>query len=199
MDGVLGELSAVGEVAADADGETGFDAVGVAQRGQSGGVGAADVVGAEPPAEVCAPGRGLGDPVRGGVVPRLFEGAHRSVGVVAVDDDGSEQRVGRMLDVAHRQCVVAAHPVLAAVEVVRRVRAGCGSSTSSAHWASSSSSAPALSIPERVPQQDRYSGPTRRAIYKIIRVRRAKPYQVSRRSGALAGPTGYLIPRNGDS
>ncbi len=123
VDGVLGELSAVGEVAADADGETGFDAVGVAQRGQSGGVGAADVVGAEPPAEVCAPGRGLGDPVRGGVVPRLFEGAHRSVGVVAVDDDGSEQRVGRMLDVAHRQCVVAAHPVLAAVEVVRRVRA----------------------------------------------------------------------------
>ncbi len=38
VDGVLGELSAVGEVAADADGETGFDAVGVAQRGQSGGV-----------------------------------------------------------------------------------------------------------------------------------------------------------------
>ncbi|QIP38007.1 hypothetical protein G9444_0764 [Rhodococcus erythropolis] len=44
------------------------------------------------------------------------------VGMVAVDDDRSEQGMWRVLDAANRQRVVAAHPVLAVPELVRRER-----------------------------------------------------------------------------
>ena len=123
VDGVFGQLPAVGEVAADGDLEPGLDAVRVTNGGQAGGVGAADVVGSEPPAEVRASGGGLGDPVRGGMVRGFLEGSHRRIWMVAVDDDRAEQCVGGVLDVTHRQGVVAVHPVLAALEVVRRVGA----------------------------------------------------------------------------
>lgn len=43
--------------------------------------------------------------------------------MIAVDDNRAEQCVGGVFDVAHRQGVVAVHPILAAIEVVGRVGA----------------------------------------------------------------------------
>ncbi len=171
---------------------------GVAQRGQSGGVGAADVVGPSHQPRCARP--------EGDWRPSSGRG-----GPAAVRRRASQRRGGR----SRRRWIRAARGANArrsASSVRRRGSSGTGRGRGSSSRTGGAGAAPRRPTGRR-PVVVLPLCPYRRGCRsKIdIRVRHAEPYiklfgyavpshiRCPGGPGALAGPTGYLIPRNGDS